>query len=105
MDVAVFDLERRDLPGLQTMEIGEVSLPVLRMDERSEVDLAELLLTVTEQGAICGVRFFAAIAGPRCSDSWRRLGAPERLNPRRGNALERNSPTIGSADEHQTNVG
>src|SRR6516225_10199834 len=55
MDVAVFDLERRHLRGLQTTELGEVGFPVLRMDERSEFDLAEFLLTVAEQSAICGV--------------------------------------------------
>ena len=55
MDVAVFDLERRHLPSLQTMEVGEVGLPVLRMDKRGEVDLVELLFTVAEHGAIGGV--------------------------------------------------
>src|SRR6516165_11879950 len=52
-----------------------------------------------------GVRFFAAIAGPPCSDSWHRLGTPTAPQPSPRQSCRTRRSDFALADEHQTNAG
>ena len=64
VEVSVFDLEEQRCPGLQLADCGQVSVPVLRMNQGAEGDLAQLLFGVAEQGRIGWVALRAAPPSP-----------------------------------------